>query len=220
MNTMGAASNPCTSRPASLFTDGENGPCMSVGAALAQPIFGSSRQGRDNIVVVDGIEATKLRPRRAKRRIGFVVDLGENPPGKLAILAGEPGLRLDKLEMRIELVREHGPAFGIERRREARLIFIKKPGEPAKREKVSQPLRWNDLDLVRRFRSIGLALFCRARAPCRGPGRIFEQSASRSLGGGTDAQPERGAAVSPPRSASGPELHAGLPASPTVPSHP
>ena len=50
--------------------------------------------------------------------------------------------------MRIELVREHGPALGIEGRREAGLALIKEPGDLAKSEKVSQPVRRNDLDFI------------------------------------------------------------------------
>src|SRR5580693_1847647 len=102
------------------------------GAALTQPVFRGSRQAGDDFVVVNCIETTKLRPGCAQRRMGFVVDLGENPAGKLAILAGEPGLRLDELEMRIELSREQGPALGIERGGEAWVILVKKPGQPAK----------------------------------------------------------------------------------------
>ena len=58
------------------------------GAMLAEPIFGGSRQDRDNCVVINCIETPKLRPRRTKRCVLFVVDLGGNPPSKLAILAG------------------------------------------------------------------------------------------------------------------------------------
>ena len=189
---------------------------MSVAPCWRSHSSAAPRQSRDDIVVIDGIEAAKLRRRRAKGRIGFVVDLGENPPGQLAILAGEPALRLDKLEMRIELAREHGPALGIERRRKARLILIEKPGDPAKAKKVSQPLRRNDFDLavvpahrphldfVEPGRRVGPSPPIRAKCSVVMPGR-------RSKFGGV---------LNSPRSAKGLRLHAGLPASPRVASHP
>ena len=47
----------------------------------------------------------------------LLIDLRMDAAGELAVLAREPGLPIDELEMRVELRAVQSPALGIERRR-------------------------------------------------------------------------------------------------------
>lgn len=117
-----------------------------LGAARAQPAFGGLGQALDDGVIIDRVEAAELRSRRAERRDEIIIDLRENPSGELSVLSREPGLGPDLLEMRIEPRRMGGPAFRVERRREAFVILVDKPRQLAKAEKISKAVRRKDLD--------------------------------------------------------------------------
>ncbi len=115
-------------------------------AMHAQPIFRSPRQAADNLIVVDGVEASKLCVRGTSRQRSLFVYLSENPANEFAVLPGKPKLRLNAFEVRIERAGEEAPAVDIERRRESRLAVIKKPRKAAERQKIPQPVGRRNID--------------------------------------------------------------------------
>ncbi len=118
-------------------------------AMRAQPILRSMCQAADNLIVVNGVKASKLRPRGTARREGILVDLGEYPAGKSAVLPGKPKPRLNASEVRIERAGEEAKAVDVKRRRKSRLTAVKEPRQPAEGQKIPQPIGRKNIDRER-----------------------------------------------------------------------
>ena len=96
---------------------------------------------------VDRVQRAELVGRGLVRP-GLFVDLGLDPPDRVAVALGQKGLRTHQLVVRIEHVCVHGPALGVERRRKARLTPVEPARNAAEFQKGAKAGDRDDLDGV------------------------------------------------------------------------